>query len=73
MRADKSTKKAGEHARNGLLAVGARILGAIVNDAPNRKGYEVYGGSYYGSIDVRTRQHDRPADPGFDSRRLPSQ
>ncbi len=73
MRADKSTKKAGEHARNGLLAVGARILGAIVNDAPNRKGYEVYGGSYYGSIDVRTRQADRAADPVLDGRRLPSQ
>jgi capsular exopolysaccharide synthesis family protein len=60
MRADKSTRKAGEHARNALMAVGARILGAIVNDAPNRKGYEVYGGSYYGSVDVRSRHADRP-------------
>jgi capsular exopolysaccharide synthesis family protein len=51
LRADKSTKKAGEHARNALLAVGARVLGAIVNDAPRRAGYEVYGGQYYGSPD----------------------
>jgi capsular exopolysaccharide synthesis family protein len=49
LRADKSTRKAGEHARNALLAVGARVLGAIVNDAPRRAGYEVYGGQYYGS------------------------
>jgi polysaccharide biosynthesis transport protein len=51
LRADKSTRKAGEHARNALLAVGARLLGAVVNDAPRRSGYEVYGGQYYGSPD----------------------
>jgi capsular exopolysaccharide synthesis family protein len=51
LRADKSTRKAGEHARNALLAVGARLLGAIVNDAPRRSGYDVYGGQYYGSPD----------------------
>jgi capsular exopolysaccharide synthesis family protein len=70
MRADKSTRKAGEHARNALLAVGARILGAIVNDAPNRKGYEVYGGSYYGSVDVRSRHGDRPQAPVTAVRRI---
>ncbi len=48
LRADKSTRKSGEHARNALLAVGTRILGAVVNDAPRKRGYEVYGGSYYG-------------------------
>jgi len=37
LRADKSTRKSGEHARNALLAVGARVLGAIVNDAPRRR------------------------------------
>jgi capsular exopolysaccharide synthesis family protein len=52
LRADKSTRKAGEHARNALLGVGARVLGAIVNDAPRKGGYEVYGGSYYGHVDV---------------------
>jgi capsular exopolysaccharide synthesis family protein len=59
LRADKSTRKAGEHARNALLAVGARILGAVVNDAPHSRGYEVYGGSYYGAVDV----HPRAAGP----------
>jgi capsular exopolysaccharide synthesis family protein len=71
LRADKSTKKAGEHARNALLTVGARVLGAIVNDAPNRKGYEVYGGSYYGNVDVSTRHADTYVAPPV-SRRLTS-
>lgn len=51
LRANQSTRKAGEHARNALMGVGARVLGAIVNSAPNSRGYEVYGGSYYGPSD----------------------
>lgn len=62
LRADKSTRKAGEHARNGLMSVGARVVGAVVNDAPRSKGYEVYGGSYYGSVDVHARM---PGQGGF--------
>ena len=58
LRADKSTRKSGEHARNALMAVGARVLGVIVNDAPHRKGYEVYGGSYYGQADIVVRSPD---------------
>jgi capsular exopolysaccharide synthesis family protein len=64
LRADKSTRKSGEHARNSLLTVGAKILGAIVNDAPNRKGYEVYGGSYYGNVDSGKRQDDTRGKSG---------
>jgi capsular exopolysaccharide synthesis family protein len=55
LRADKSTRRAGEHARNALLGVGARVLGAIVNDAPRKGGYDVYGGNYYGHIEVSPR------------------
>jgi polysaccharide biosynthesis transport protein len=58
LRADKSTRKSGEHARNALISVGARVLGVIVNDAPHRKGYEVYGGSYYGQADIVVRSSD---------------
>ncbi len=61
LRADKSTRKSGEHARNALMSVGARVLGVIVNDAPHRKGYDVYGGSYYGQGDIVVRSTD-----GFD-------
>lgn len=64
LRADKSTRKAGEHARNALMSVGARVVGAVVNDAPRSKGYEVYGGSYYGSVDVHARM---PGQGGFGS------
>lgn len=52
LRANQSTRKAGEHARNALLGVGARVLGAIVNSAPHSREYEVYGGSYYGAVEV---------------------
>ncbi len=55
LRADKSTRKAAEHARNALLNVGANVLGLIVNDVPRGKGYEVYGGSYYGTPEMRKR------------------
>ncbi len=62
VRADKSTRTSGEHARNALLAVGARLMGVVVNDAPHRKGYEVYGGSYYGQPEVAIRpgMHEQP-------------
>jgi hypothetical protein len=43
------------------LSVGARVLGAIVNDAPRKKGYETYGGSYYGGADVAYAHKPAPA------------
>jgi capsular exopolysaccharide synthesis family protein len=53
LRADKSTRRAGEFARNALLAVGANVVGAVVNDAPRTRGYDVYGAAYYyGSRDT---------------------
>ncbi len=69
LRADKSTRKSGEHARNALMSVGARLLGVIVNDAPHRKGYEVYGGSYYGQPDVSVRPSMHETTPPRSSRR----
>ena len=53
LRAEKSTRKSAEHARNALLSVGANLLGVIVNDTPRGKGYEVYGGTYYGMPEMR--------------------
>jgi Mrp family chromosome partitioning ATPase len=43
VRAEKSTKRGAVYAKEVLRAVGARILGVVVNDVPRRKG--VYG--YY--------------------------
>ncbi len=48
LRAEKSTRKAAEQAREGLLSVGAHILGAVINDAPRRRGRYGYYGYYSG-------------------------
>jgi capsular exopolysaccharide synthesis family protein len=63
LRAEKSTRKAAEHARNALLSVGAKVIGAIVNDAARGKGYETYGGSYYGTAAMRGRGEAYPTPP----------
>jgi capsular exopolysaccharide synthesis family protein len=55
LRAEKSTRKAAEHARNALLSVGAKVIGVIVNDAARGKGYQTYGGTYYGTPSMRGR------------------
>lgn len=47
LRAEKSTRKTAQQARDGLLSVGARILGTVVNDVARRKGrYGYYYGQY---------------------------
>jgi len=52
LRAEQSTRNAAMQARDGLLSVGANLLGAIVNDVSKRNGhygyYSNYGYSYYG-------------------------
>ncbi len=50
LRAEKSTRKVSRQARDGLMSVGAHVLGAIVNDVPksSRYGYHSGYGSYYG-------------------------
>jgi len=45
LRADKSNRKTSQHARDGLMSVGARILGAVVNDVSKHSRYGYYG--YY--------------------------
>jgi len=46
LRADRSTRKLAEHARDALSSVGANLLGVVVNDVP--RGKEGYGYYYYG-------------------------
>lgn len=51
LRAEKSTRRASQQARQGLLSVGAHVLGVIVNDVPKKSRYGYYGSyeySYYG-------------------------
>jgi capsular exopolysaccharide synthesis family protein len=42
LRAQKSTRKISLQTRDGLLGVGACVLGAVVNDAPEKGGYGYY-------------------------------
>lgn len=48
LRAEKSTRRMAEQARDGLLSVGARILGVVVNDAVHGRGGYGYYSSRYG-------------------------
>lgn len=56
VRADKSTRKLAENARESLLGVGANLLGVVVNDAPRSgRGYGGYGYGYYSDRLYRDR------------------
>ena len=49
LRAERSTRKSGQQARDGLLSVGTNILGTVVNDIKRSKGrYGYYSGYGYG-------------------------
>jgi capsular exopolysaccharide synthesis family protein len=56
LRAGKTTRQGAELARSGLLSVGSRLLGVIVNDVP--RGEEQYG--YYGSYAYQSGNGNRP-------------
>ena len=64
LRAEKSTRKISQQARDGLLSVGAHMLGVVVNDVPRKGRYGYYGNygnydSYYGSDINRKRDTAR--------------
>ena len=46
LRAEKSTRKQSQQARDGLLSVGGHIVGAVVNDVPQRRGHYGYYSGY---------------------------
>jgi capsular exopolysaccharide synthesis family protein len=52
LRAERSTRRHSQQARDVLLSVGGRLLGAVVNDVPQRHShygyYSSYGYGYYG-------------------------
>jgi capsular exopolysaccharide synthesis family protein len=67
LRAEKSTRNVSRQARDGLLSVGARVLGAVVNDVKKKGRYGYYSGyGYYHSNygygrDKKKRTRDRKA------------
>jgi capsular exopolysaccharide synthesis family protein len=78
LRAEKSTRNVSRQARDGLLSVGARVLGVIVNDVKKKSRYVHYSGygyypSHYGyGHNKKKRMHDREPSPvrgGLDSYR----
>ena len=59
LRAEKSTRKQAQHARDSLLSVGSQLLGAVVNDVRQKRGqygyYSSYGNyGYYGKREKKT-------------------
>ncbi len=53
IRADKSTRKIVQHARDNLVGVGGNLLGAIVNDVTRKHGHYGYYGRYHSSYGYR--------------------
>ncbi|MBA7506216.1 hypothetical protein ES706_04897 [subsurface metagenome] len=63
LRAEKSTRKISQQARDGLLSVGAHILGAVVNDVPRKSRYGYYSGyGYYGYYGYGHRKKKKAGD-----------
>lgn len=58
LRAEKSTRKVSRQARDGLLSVGAHVLGAVVNGvrSKSRYGYYSTGGQYYDNDSQRNKK-----------------
>ena len=64
LRAEKSTRRVSQQARDGLLSVGARVLGAVVNDVPKRNRYGYYSGYgyYHGYYGYGRRKKNRSSN-----------
>ncbi len=65
LRAERSTRKAGQQARDALSSVGAHILGAVVNDVRRksaRYGYHGGYGYYYYNYDRYGRQKNKAGE-----------
>ncbi|MHC4322789.1 MAG: GumC family protein [Planctomycetota bacterium] len=61
LRADKSTRKSGRLARDGLLSVGANLLGVVVNNASKKGhyGYHSDYGYYQGKYVLESRKQEK--------------
>jgi succinoglycan biosynthesis transport protein ExoP len=63
LRAEKSTRKTSQQARDGLMSVGAHILGAVVNDVSKKSHYGYYSGyGYYGYYGYGRRKKKKAGD-----------
>lgn len=63
LRAEKSTRKTSQQARDGLMSVGAHILGAVVNDVSKKSRNGYYSGyGYYGSYGYDRHKKKKAGD-----------
>ncbi len=63
LRAEKSTRKTSQQARDGLVSVGAHILGAVVNDVSKKSHYGYYSGyGYYNFYGYGRREKKKAGD-----------
>jgi capsular exopolysaccharide synthesis family protein len=65
LRAEKSTRKNSQQARDGLLSIGAHLLGVVVNDVPRKSRYGYYYGGYgyhYGYYGDGHRKKNKASD-----------
>ena len=56
LRAERSTRRLANHAREALISVGARVIGVVVSDVPRGNhsyGYDYYGAGRYGYSSVK--------------------
>lgn len=60
VRAEKSHRRMAEEARDGLLSVGARLAGVVVNGVSGKRGRYGYYGGYYG-VNVQREAAAKPA------------
>jgi capsular exopolysaccharide synthesis family protein len=66
LRAEKSTRKISQQARDGLLSVGAHVLGVVVNDVPKKGHYGYYShyGYYYGEYGYGRHKKKKASETG---------
>lgn len=70
VRVDKSTRKTSRQARDGLLSIGAKILGVVINDVTNEGRYGYYG-TYGRYQDTHDSDRPRPKKKNADDKKSP--
>ncbi len=71
VRMNKSTRKTSLHARDGLLSIGANVLGVVVNDVP-KEGHYGYYGTYRHYRDSNDSDRERSRKKVADGRQQPA-
>ncbi|MBN2312733.1 MAG: polysaccharide biosynthesis tyrosine autokinase [Sedimentisphaerales bacterium] len=71
VRMNKSTRKTSLHARDGLLGIGANVLGIVINDVP-KEGHYGYYGTYGHYRNTEDSDRERPRKKVIKERKQPA-